>query len=423
MSEVAAGTLIAGRYRLLDRLGRGGAGTVWRAEDEQLQRDVAIKVLHPELADDVVAAQRFRREAATAARLAHPHVATVYDIGDEGGRDHLVMELIEGPTLAELLAEEGALSPTVVAEIGRAIADALGAAHDQGLIHRDVKPANVLFTRDGVPKIVDFGIARALDSSATRLTMPGSVMGTARYLSPEQLRDDPLDARADVYALGLMLYEALTGTPPWGSGGAAEVAARRLTEDLPSPAKLRRGVPESLDATIVRATRRFPEDRHRDGRAFASTLAPLTDDAARVHLLHLVTPYVQTPTPRPAPHAGSPSTSRPAPPPPAPAPVPVRAEARAPDRQDATSVMGEASVAPPARPAPPRQRRRRRRGRIGRTFRRLLLILILLAVLAVGIIGVVDLDAPLDLVGDPDAWVDLARAVRDRLVSFLQSLG
>ncbi|MFA9446648.1 serine/threonine-protein kinase, partial [Egicoccus sp. AB-alg6-2] len=272
------------RYVLLDQLGAGGAGVVWRAHDEVLDRTVAVKLLHRELARDEETAARFRAEAAAAAKLTHPHAVIVYDIGHTDGCDYLVMELVEGGTLGDVL-DQGRLPPGVAAAVGAQIARALGSAHGRGLVHRDVKPANVLVTRDGVAKVADFGIARALGDATSRLTTPGQVLGTARYLAPEQLRDQAIDARADVYALGLMLHQAVTGRLPFGEGTASEVAARRLVADgLPRASDVAPGVPVALDDVIARATALDPDDRHVDGAALAAALGPLAAPQAATEL-------------------------------------------------------------------------------------------------------------------------------------------
>jgi hypothetical protein len=330
-----AGTRVAGRYRLQTRIGSGGAGIVWRAWDEVLERAVAVKLLRPELASDAAAVSRFLAEASSAAKLNHPNAVVVYDVGREGDRDLLVMELVEGPTLADLLAR-APLPAGVVAHLGRGVAGALGAAHARGLVHRDVKPANVLLARDGTPKVADFGIARALGEATSRLTLPGTVMGTARYLSPEQLRDEPVDARSDVYAVGLLLAQALTGDEPFGSGTAAEIAARRLTNELPPPASVNPEVPSLLDRVVTRATRREPDERHHDGTELAIALGPCVSPGADAELGRLVRGIAAAgPTEEP-------SSS-------VPAPAPAR-------RRDdvAPTAVGRAAVEPPgaARPTP-----------------------------------------------------------------------
>jgi eukaryotic-like serine/threonine-protein kinase len=270
----ASARVLADRYALLERMGSGGAGVVWRAHDQLLDRTVAVKVLHRDLASDPGTTERFRAEAAAAAKLTHPHAVIVYDIGETDDGDFLVMELVEGATLGDLL-EEGSLLPGVAAAVGNQVGRALGAAHARGLVHRDVKPANILVTTEGVAKVADFGIARALGEATSRLTAAGHVMGTARYLAPEQLRDERIDARADVYALGLVLHQALTGQLPFGDGTAVEVASRRLVGDLPAPSEVQPEIPAALDEAICRAIQLDPEGRFADGAEFAAALAPL----------------------------------------------------------------------------------------------------------------------------------------------------
>lgn len=264
---------LADRYLLEERLGMGGAGTVWRARDTVLGRAVAIKLLHPALAADPVTVARFRREAVAAASVTHPNAVTLYDIRQDGGQVYLVMELVEGPDLAEVLRRHGPLDPAAAATAGHQVAAALGAAHRRGLVHRDVKPANVLLAPHGTAKVADFGIATALGDAQARLTTPGMVLGTAAYLAPEQLRGTTVDARADVYALGLVLHEAVTGAVTFVGDTATAVAAARLEADVPPPGRLRPDLPGALDAVIVRATRRDPGERFRDGAAMAAALA------------------------------------------------------------------------------------------------------------------------------------------------------
>ncbi len=273
--------VLGDRYVLLAQIGSGGAGVVWRAHDRVLDRVVAVKRLHPELVDDHAAGARFRAEATAAAKLTHPNAVIVYDVGRSDAGDYLVMELVDGTTLAEVLAP-GPLAPGVVAALGTQLGRALGAGHARGLVHRDVKPANVLVTTDGVAKVADFGVARALGDATARLTMPGRVMGTARYLAPEQLQDDTVDGRSDVYSLGLLLHEAVTGEPPFGDGTAIEVAMRRIGTRLARASEYRGDVPAALDDAIARATEPDPADRFGDGVELANVLARLAAvDAGR----------------------------------------------------------------------------------------------------------------------------------------------
>jgi hypothetical protein len=273
-----AARVLARRYELQERIGAGGAGAVWRAHDRTLDRIVAVKLLRTDVAEDAEAAARFRAEASAAAKLTHPNAVIVYDIGHDDGDDYIVMEHVDGATLGALLPA-GPLPPGLAAAVGTQVGRALGTAHARGLVHRDVKPANVLVTTDGVVKVADFGIARALGDGSSRLTTTGAVMGTARYLAPEQLRDEPVDARADVYALGLVLHQCLTGSVPYGQGSAVEVAMRRLTTQLPDLRTIAE-VPDALAAAVTRATALDPGDRFEDGAAFAAALAPLASGDA-----------------------------------------------------------------------------------------------------------------------------------------------
>jgi eukaryotic-like serine/threonine-protein kinase len=292
--------VLASRYELHHRLGRGGAGTVWRGHDRSLDRPVAVKLLHEELAHDDAAAVRFRTEATAAAKLTHPNAVLVYDLGEEDDQTYLVMELVEGVDLGDLL-DEGPLPAGVVASIGAQVGGALGTAHAAGFVHRDVKPANVLVTMDGITKLADFGIARALGAATSRLTRTGTVLGTARYLAPEQLRDDPIDARADVYALGLVLYECLTGTPPFGEGSAVEVAARRLTTSLPPVSDVVPGVSPNLVEVIDWATRLDPRERPVDGGELADALRRFAAaDAATTIAARVARVPQRTTTPAPS---------------------------------------------------------------------------------------------------------------------------
>ncbi|MEX0869034.1 MAG: protein kinase, partial [Nitriliruptoraceae bacterium] len=266
---------LAGRYQLEEPIASGGAAIVWRAYDENLARPVAIKLLHPHHANDPTVVERFERESRAAAQLNHPNTVRIYDTGTEDDLVFLVMEYVDGPSLREVLRSRGPLDPAVAAALGEQVASALGDAHVHGLVHRDVKPANILIAADGTVKVTDFGIAKALSGADATLTSPGTVVGTAAYVAPEQLEDASVDARADVYALGVVLHECLTGRPAFSGDTPTATAAMRLTHDLLAPRQLRADVPRTLDDVVVRATRRDRLDRFRDGTVMAEALAPL----------------------------------------------------------------------------------------------------------------------------------------------------
>lgn len=266
---------LAERYALLEPIASGGAAIVWRAYDENLSRTVAIKLLHPHHANDPTVVERFEREARAAAQLNHPNAVRIYDTGREDDLVFLVMEHVDGPSLREVVRTQGQLDPVVVAAVGEQVASALGEAHGHGLVHRDVKPANILIAADGTVKVTDFGIAKALSSTDATLTTPGTVVGTAAYVAPEQLEDVEVDARADIYALGIVLHECLTGRPAFSGDTATATAALRLTHEPLPPRQLRADVPRALDDVIVRATRRNRTDRYSDGDAMAAALTPL----------------------------------------------------------------------------------------------------------------------------------------------------
>jgi eukaryotic-like serine/threonine-protein kinase len=266
---------LAGRYHLEEPIASGGAAIVWRAFDENLSRPVAIKLLHPHHANDPTVVERFERESRASAQLNHPNAVRIYDTGREDDLVFLVMEHVDGPSLREVLKEHGPLEPVVVAAIGEQVASALGEAHAHGLVHRDIKPANILLASDGTVKVTDFGIAKALSGADATLTTPGTVVGTAAYVAPEQLEERVVDARADIYSLGIVLHECLTGRPAFSGDTPAATAAMRLTQPLMPPRQVRADVPRPLDDVVVRATRRDRADRFPDGAAMAASLAPL----------------------------------------------------------------------------------------------------------------------------------------------------
>ena len=268
------GTLVSGRYRLDEPLASGGMATVWRAHDEVLTRPVAVKVLHARLAADPDFVARFRREAVAAARLAHPSIVAIYDTCDDP--EAIVMELVEGRTLRAELDERRFLPPAEAVEIASGIAQALDVAHRAGLVHRDVKPANVLLSPDGRLKVADFGIAKAAhaehDPELPDLTTVGQLVGTAKYLAPEQVSGGPVDARTDVYALGAVLYEMLVGRPPFTGANDLATATARLHGPPPRPRNVLATVPSALDAIVMKALAIDPDDRYDSASALWADL-------------------------------------------------------------------------------------------------------------------------------------------------------
>jgi eukaryotic-like serine/threonine-protein kinase len=257
------GPTLDGRYQLGSLLGVGGMARVYLATDRVLERQVAVKVLSPPYAQDPVFVERFRREARSAARLSHPNIVAVFDSGSDAGDHYLVMEYVAGQSLAELLARQGRLAPRLAAELAVEVCAALAAAHAQGLVHRDVKPANVLVGDDGQVKVTDFGIVKA--AATATLTGTGTVLGTAAYLSPEQAQGGPVDARSDLYSLGCVLYELLCGTPPFGSGADSPpvaVATRHLHQPPEPPSAHNPQVDAGLDAVVLTALAKEPAQRY-----------------------------------------------------------------------------------------------------------------------------------------------------------------
>jgi tRNA A-37 threonylcarbamoyl transferase component Bud32 len=258
------------RYRLESRIATGGMGTVYAAVDERLGRRVALKLLRDDLARDPAFVERFRREARAVAALAHPNIAGVFDYGEEDGNHFIVMELAEGRDLARVLREEGPLSPDRAARIAEQICDALAHAHAAGVVHRDVKPANVIVGEQDLVKVTDFGIAR-MTGDAT-LTTTGSVLGSAHYISPEQANGAPAGPASDIYSTGIVVFEMLTGSLPFTGDSPIGVAMRHVTDDVPRPSTINPNVGAALDVVVTTATARAPEDRHPDAAAMAAAL-------------------------------------------------------------------------------------------------------------------------------------------------------
>ncbi|WP_052509648.1 protein kinase domain-containing protein [Kitasatospora griseola] len=303
------GRAMNGRYELGEILGVGGMATVYRALDHQLGRPVAVKVLNGGLADDPRFAERFAREARLAALLSHPRIVTVFDSGLDQGSPYLVMELVHGDTLGRLIADQGTLPVERAVGIAAAVLDALSAAHAQGLVHRDIKPGNIMITHDGGVKVVDFGIARVGSSSGQQLTQAASVVGTAAYLSPEQATAGEVDARADLYAVGCVLFEMLTGAPPFTADTPVAIAFKHVTEYPVPPAAVRPDVPPALDAAIMRLLAKHPAERPADANAAAAELLAAVPAAPADRTAALLAAATQVLPPVPA-------TMAPPPPPP-----------------------------------------------------------------------------------------------------------
>jgi serine/threonine-protein kinase len=260
------GRVIADRYLILAPLGEGGMGRVYLGEHVKMNRQCAIKVMNPSLIHDHESLQRFAREASSAARILHPNVAAVFDYGEADKIVYLVMEFVDGEPLSTILARDGALDPRRAIDIARQIADGLHAAHELGIVHRDLKPDNVIVARNKqgreIPKVVDFGIAKALtDAPQDALTRSGLVIGTPEYMSPEQLLGDPVDARADIYSLGCILYQMLTGEAAFAAESREQMIRRRLHEAPPHVRDLLPDLPRRLDTLIVHMLARSPKDR------------------------------------------------------------------------------------------------------------------------------------------------------------------
>lgn len=264
------GETIAGRYEVEELVGHGGMSSVYRARDRLLERHVALKILHQQYTAEDDFVERFKREARAVAQLSHPNIVTVIDRGEDGGRQYIVFEYVEGENLKELVVRSGRLSVTDTLELGLQIARALAFAHEQGLVHRDVKPQNVLLNGDGRAKVTDFGIARSLDVEG--VTQAGTVLGTSDYIAPEQASGLPVDAQTDVYSLGIVLYELLAGDVPFTGDNFVAVAMKHVNEIPPDLLEVRRDVPTRVANAIDRALEKDPGRRFPSMDAFAAEL-------------------------------------------------------------------------------------------------------------------------------------------------------
>jgi beta-lactam-binding protein with PASTA domain/predicted Ser/Thr protein kinase len=269
MQSVERDTIIDGRYRVLRRLGSGGMADVYCAEDQQLGRRVALKLLYRRLAEDQQFVERFRREASSAAGLQHPNVVGIFDRGEWDGTYYIAMEFIPGRTLKDVIRERGPAPPEAAVDIVLQILRAARYAHQRGIVHRDIKPHNVLIDEDGRVKVTDFGIARA---GASDMTETGSVMGTAQYLSPEQAQGRPVDARSDLYSIGIVLYELLTGRVPFDADSPVTVALKQVSEAPVPPSELNPAIPPALESVVLRAMEKDPARRFANADEFIDAL-------------------------------------------------------------------------------------------------------------------------------------------------------
>lgn len=282
------GQMLEGRYRIDAPIARGGMSMVFRGTDTRLDRPVAIKVMDPKFAGDPQFLTRFEFEARAVAKLKHPSLVAVYDQGIDGEYPFLIMELVEGGTLRELLRERGPMPPHAVRAVAEPVLRAIGTAHDAGLVHRDVKPENVLISDAGEVKIADFGLVRAV--AAANTTSASVILGTAAYLSPEQVTTGTADARSDVYSFGILIFELLTGQVPFTGDNSLSVAYQRVENDVPAPSTLIGGVPPELDALVAKATARDPQQRFADANEMAARLQTIA--------MELNLPPYRVPAPR-----------------------------------------------------------------------------------------------------------------------------
>ncbi|QGU06015.1 Serine/threonine-protein kinase PknB [Corynebacterium occultum] len=288
--------MIGDRYELRENIGNGGMSQVYAAEDTLIGREVAVKMLRVELARDANFRERFRREAQNSGRLNHPSIVSIYDTGESEidgiAIPYIVMERVHGRTLRDVVREDGPLSPAAAAEVLEPACAALQASHEAGIIHRDIKPANIMITNTGRVKVMDFGIARALDDNTSAMTQTSAVIGTAQYLSPEQARGKPADARSDIYALGCVLYEIITGQPPFEGETPFAVAYQHVQEEATPPSELISGLNPTesvnVDAVVLTAMAKHPADRYQDANEMGADLDLLARNAvtkaARTHL-------------------------------------------------------------------------------------------------------------------------------------------
>ncbi len=274
---IMKGQKINDRYQIIKSIGEGGMANVYLAYDTILDRDVAVKVLRGDLSNDEKFVRRFQREALNASSLSHPNIVEVYDVGDDNGQYYIVMEYIEGKNLKDLIKKRGKLTVTEVVDIMSQIADGLSVAHDSYIIHRDIKPQNIMILENGLVKITDFGIAMAMN--ATQLTQTNSVMGSVHYLPPEQASGKGSTLKSDIYSMGILMYELLTGTLPYRGDNAVEIALKHLKEPLPSIRETLPDIPQSVENIILKSAAKNPKNRYNDAREMYEDLTTCLDES------------------------------------------------------------------------------------------------------------------------------------------------
>ena len=285
---IMKGQKINDRYQIIKSIGEGGMANVYLAYDTILDRNVAVKVLRGDLATDEKFVRRFQREALSASSLSHPNIVEVYDVGEDNGQYYIVMEYIEGCQLKQLLKKRGRLTLSEVIDIMLQITDGLSVAHDAYIIHRDIKPQNIMILDSGLVKITDFGIAMAMNS--TQLTQTNSVMGSVHYLPPEQANGKGSTLQSDIYSMGILMYELLTGELPYKGDNAVEIALKHLKEKIPSVREKFPEIPQSVENIIIKATAKNPKNRYADARSMNEDLRTCLDDS-RVNEAKIVLPY------------------------------------------------------------------------------------------------------------------------------------
>ena len=269
------GTLLLNRYELLEKIGEGGMGTVYKAKCHLLNRFVAVKILKAELSNDEDFVARFKREATSIARLSHPNIVNVHDVGTENNINFIVMEYINGKTLKQIIKENGRLSSEKTLDIAFQIAKALECAHKNNIIHRDIKPDNIMITEDNMVKVMDFGIAKVADSRT--VTNSNNIMGTVRYFSPEQAKGSFVDCRTDIYSLGIVMYEMVTGQVPYNAESSISIAMMHIQEPVIPPKEIITDIPENINQVILKSMQKEPIKRYQTAREMADILKTIKE--------------------------------------------------------------------------------------------------------------------------------------------------